>query len=195
MERKWNPNVRYLNEEHPSRLGIKIIPFDKMGRRDLVDNTGLVGGIFFNTVKEIDRMDLRCVDDQGCNMPVISLESRINWALDSDWDVYPMDAIREEDEDIADMLMETNIKVVYCVEHQQSRQMSQIEIDSMAEPAKLYALPTGLNRLKHDIDLMRGSKLLIRSDKQPSRIKVETDLKNVVELEKWKRDHRPKPRK
>lgn len=131
--------VPYLHEDRPGKLGAKILGFTQIGRRDLVDQTGLVGGIYINTSHAMDRGNYICQSDPNCVAELVALESRIQMAIDEDQRLYSIPQLEEEDEDIVDLLYETNLKVIYCVKHKQGLLMPLVP-DINAPSAKLYAL-------------------------------------------------------
>lgn len=114
--------VRFLSEKRRGKVGERMVYFTGMGRRDLVDETGLVGGIYMNTAKQIARVSgLLCEGEEDCKEPVIVLESRLIMAIDNYFDVYRREELLVEDPDIVDLLDETNLRILICLKHKKVR--------------------------------------------------------------------------
>lgn len=141
MDKKFDfSKVSYIHEGIPGKLGTRMISFSQMGRRDLVDETGLIAGIYLNSTDEIERGDYVCETNVECIHGLIGLESRIHLAIDRDHRVYTMEELRAEDSDIVDLISTTNLRIVLCLKHKLA-QISHLEIPEDAQPGRLVILP------------------------------------------------------
>jgi hypothetical protein len=179
MQRKKYPVVSYLHEDRPGKLGSRLLDFSQIGRRDLVDQTGLIGGIYINTSASMERADYICRDNNSCISELVALESRIQMAYDEDKRIYTLQQLEEEDEDIVDLLQETNLKVIYCVKHHGALMMPLIP-DTQAPSAVLYNIKGQL------INVVNGNRGMTIDQVRPGR-------SQVIDLKEWKKKNKPQP--
>lgn len=193
MKGRSRPKISSLHVDHPGRLGTKIVYFSDIGRRNLVDETGFIGGVYINTAQEIEREDINCDTAEGCKEPLVSLESRIHWALDGDHDCYPLEDIYEEDAEVGGMISATNLRVLLCLTHKTIMAMP-LKVEEDAESGRIYRLPGRSAKLR-GVGLLANDELLIRLT-NAARAKLERTLcGKVTDMGFWKSIHRKKPGK
>lgn len=118
MSKTIDQNIRYLYEDLPGRHGSRLSFFSDMGRRDLVDKTELIGGVYINISEAVTNSGNECRLKDDCHSIIMSLQSRICLAVDADFEVYNLEDLEQEDPQIVKLIKETNLQVFICFDHQ-----------------------------------------------------------------------------
>ncbi len=118
MAKNTDKTIRYLYEDLPGRHGSRLSFFSDMKRRDLVDKTGLIGGVYVNISEAITNSGNECKLKDECHSIIMSLQSRICLAIDADFEVYNLDDLEKDDPQIVQLIKETNLQVYICFDHQ-----------------------------------------------------------------------------